>query len=80
MHLSNDADARRGDKLHKVRYMLSHTRNAFQNEYVPHKQVSVDKAMIPFKGRLGMKQYMKDKPIKFGIKLWVAAEAVKAYC
>lgn len=36
--------------------------------------------MIPFKGRLGMKQYMKDKPIKFGIKLWVAADAVTAYC
>ena len=36
--------------------------------------------MIPFKGRLGMKQYMKDKPVKFGIKMWVAADAVSAYC
>jgi hypothetical protein len=23
-----------------------------------------------------MKQYMKDKPVKFGIKMWVAADAV----
>lgn len=36
--------------------------------------------MIPFKGRLGMKQYMKYKPMKFGIKVWVAADAVTTYC
>ena len=30
-----------------------------------------DEAIVPFKGRLGFKQFMKDKPIKFGIKLWV---------
>jgi hypothetical protein len=23
---------------------------------------------------------MKDKPVKFGIKMWVAADAVSAYC
>ena len=23
---------------------------------------------------------MKDKPVKFGIKLWVCADAVTAYC
>jgi len=42
--------------------------------------VSVDEAMIPFKGRLGIKQYMKDKPVKFGIKVWVLADVVTAYC
>ena len=52
----------------------------FQQEYIPHKQVSVDEAMIPFKGRLGIKQYMKDKPVRFGIKVWVLADVVTAYC
>ena len=42
--------------------------------------MSVDEAMIPFKGRLGIKQYMKDKPVRFGIKVWVLADAVTAYC
>ena len=43
----------------------------FQDEYVPHEHVTVDEAMVPFKGRRGFKQFMKDKPMKSGIKLWV---------
>ncbi|KAK3103610.1 hypothetical protein FSP39_020511 [Pinctada imbricata] len=82
LHFSDDNEAsnHRNDKLFKVRRILDSLRNSFQSEYAPHKDISVDKAMIPFKGRLGMKQYMKDKPVKFGIKMWVAADADTAYC
>jgi hypothetical protein len=79
LHFSDDANIA-ADKLHKVRFLLDHCRKTFQEEYTPHKQVTVDEAMIPFKGRLGIKQYMKDKPVKFGIKVWVLADAVTAYC
>ena len=47
---------------------------------MPHEHVTVDEAMVPFKGRLGFKQFMKDKPVKSGINLWVWADAVAAYC
>ncbi|KAL3835866.1 hypothetical protein ACJMK2_021327, partial [Sinanodonta woodiana] len=46
------------------------------SEYAPHKQVTVDEAMVPFRGRLGK----KDKPIKSGIKMWVLADALTSYC
>lgn len=49
--------------------MLDTIRSAFTTEYTPHKQVTVEEAMVPFKGRLSFKQYMKDKPVKFGIKV-----------
>ena len=29
--------------------------------------------MVPYCGRYGCKQFMKNKPVKFGYKLWVAA-------
>ncbi len=82
LHFSDDAQvaAHRDDKLYKVRLLLDSLRKSYQEEYIPHKEVSVDEAMIPFKGRLGIKQYMKDKPVKFGIKMWVAADAISAYC
>ena len=39
----------------------------------------MDEAMIPFKGRVGFKQYMKDKPTKWGIKVFVLADAMDGY-
>jgi len=47
--------------------------------YTPHQAVTVDKAMIPFKGRLNFKQYMKNKPTKWGIKVFVLCDATNGY-
>lgn len=48
-------------------------------ELRPQKDLSIDEAMVKFKGRLGMKQYMPMKPIKRGIKVWVCAEASSGF-
>ena len=66
-------------KLFKVRQFLDIISQAFDREYNMHQQCSVDEAMIPFKGRLAFKQYMKDKPTKWGIKVFVLADATNGY-
>jgi hypothetical protein len=38
--------------------------------YQEHCELSIDEAMLAFKGRLGLKQYMQDKLTKWGVKLW----------
>ena len=35
--------------------------------------------MIGFKGRLKFRQYMPAKPTKYGIKVWMAADASNGY-
>ena len=35
--------------------------------------------MVPHKGRLSYKQYIKSKPTKWGIKLWVLSESITGY-
>ena len=35
--------------------------------------------MVPHKGRLSFKQYIKNKPVRWGIKLWVLCEAKTGY-
>ena len=45
----------------------------------PGQQISIDEAMIPFKGRSGPEQYMPNKPVKRGIKCWMRAEATTEY-
>ena len=47
--------------------------------YHPHCQCAVDEAMVPYKGRSSLKQYMPKKPIKIGLKVWVWADSVTGY-
>lgn len=45
------------------------------NQCTAQKRMCVDEAMIPFKGRSTLKQYMPLKPVKRGIKVWALADA-----
>ena len=67
------------DVLFKVRKFLDLIVPLFESEYNTQENVSIDEAMIPFKGRLRFKQYMKDKPTKWGIKVFVLADATNGY-
>ena len=58
------------DKLYKLRPFLDHLNRKFYNEQVT-EHVSVDEQTIPFKGRSHLKRYNKDKPKKWGYKVWV---------
>ena len=67
------------DKLFKVRHLLDILSRQFQSNYTPTEYVTIDEAMIPFKGRLGFKQYLKDKPTKWGIKVFTLSDATNGY-
>ena len=83
-HLNNnDTAVARGetgyDPLHKVRPLISATSNTFARRYRPGRDLSIDEAMVAFKGRSFMKQYMPAKPIKWGFKVWTVAESGTGY-
>ena len=46
--------------------------SCFEN-FIPEKNISIDESMVPCYGRHGGKQYIQNKLVKFGYKLWVAA-------
>lgn len=60
------------DKLFKVRPVLTTLQTAMHNIPQEEKQ-SVDEQIIPFKGRSGIKQYIKNKPHKWGYKCFTRA-------
>ncbi|XP_022247948.1 piggyBac transposable element-derived protein 4-like, partial [Limulus polyphemus] len=68
------------DKLFKVRPVLDHLLTAFPAHYNPSRELFIDEQMLGTKGRISFKQYLPSKPTKWGIKLWVPAEAVTGYC
>lgn len=73
------ADDPNRDKLFKVRPMLDLLLPRFQSVYVPSKNISIDESMIPFKGRIGFRQFIATKRVRFGIKVWVLAESDTGY-
>ena len=47
--------------------------------YQPRQQLAIDERMVKSRHRSGIHQYIKDKPTKWGIKLWVLADSSNGY-
>ena len=63
------------DRLGKIRPIIDAVNNAILTSYRPNCENSIDEAMIKFKGRSSLKQYVPLKPVKCGIKAWVRSDA-----
>ena len=66
-------------KRDKIQPLLDKIINNLQKLLTPQNQLSIDEAMISFRGRVGFKQYIKDKPNPWGIKAYVLSESVSGY-
>ncbi|VDI11982.1 Hypothetical predicted protein [Mytilus galloprovincialis] len=76
IHVNNNQtavprDSEGFDKLHKVRPMINMVEHTFKDHYKPKQNQTVDEAMVKYKGRFSIKQYMPGKPIKRGMKVWM---------
>lgn len=83
-HLNNNRKApKRGspnfDKLFKIRPLVDHLNYKFQHSAVSASSQSIDEAMVKFKGRNTMKQYMPMKPTKRGFKVWARTDSKSGY-
>nr|XP_033502423.1 piggyBac transposable element-derived protein 4-like [Epinephelus lanceolatus] len=83
LHMSDpkadaENDAMKGtenyDPIHRVRSLLNMVRMRCLSFYHPKQHLAVDERMVATKARLGIKQYMKAKPTKWGLKLFVLAD------
>ena len=67
------------DHLFKVRPLVDHFAAVFPRYYQPSRELSIDEMMIGTRCRISFLQYMPNKPCKFGVKVWVLAEAKTGY-
>ena len=67
------------DRLAKVRPVIKSLQRSFFESYKPHTENAIDEAMIKFKGRSSIKQYLPKKPVKRDFKVWVRADSINGY-
>ena len=84
LHFANNSDLAAPqtpgyDKFGQIRPIIAMLGDQLAAVCSAAKEISVDKAMIPFKGRSSLKQYMPLKPIRRGIKIWMRADANSGY-
>ena len=77
LHFNDNSNIKKSDEsgydpLFKVRPLITKVRkNCIKIECEENN--SIDERMVPFKGRNKMKQYIKNKPKKWGIKVFTRA-------
>ena len=67
------------DRLHKVRPLLKIVNQNCLPTYNPSQNCSIDEAMVAFKGRSSLKQYIPLKPTKRGFKVWTLCDSANGY-
>ena len=67
------------DILAKVRPLMKKFSKSFPLYMYPSREQAIDEGMVAFKGRVKYLQYMKMKPVKRGIKVWIRADSPSGY-
>ena len=79
LHVVDPDEEDEEDKLRKVSSFLEFFKQKCKDLYRPFQRVAVDERMVKSKHRSGIRQYIKNKPTKWGIKLWVLADSLNGY-
>ena len=78
LHVSH-SDSAEEKRIDKVALLLKSLLTRFRRHYYPGRELAVDKTMVGFRGRFAAKQYMPNKPTKWGIKWFALADSANGY-
>lgn len=67
------------DKLLKVRPLYEHINSSCRKYCQPSREISIDERMVRSKAHFSFKQYIKNKPTKWGFKLWCLCNTTNGY-
>lgn len=67
------------EKLRKVESFVNYFKTRCRELCQPKQNLAIDERMVKSSHRSGIRQYIKNKPTKWGIKLWVLADSSNGY-
>ena len=79
LRVTNDNDFDPLNLFWKIQPFIDHLNQTYSSSFTPSQLIDADEHGIPFKGTFVAKQYMKDKPYKWLIKVWMLNDAATGY-
>ena len=79
LHIEDYAKEDQSDKLRKVRRFYDQFCKQCQKLYQPRQNIAIDERMVKSKARFSFKQYIKNKPVKFGFKVFALCDSSSSY-
>lgn len=75
LHFVTPSESRdKSESIKKISPIVDYFNNKMIQIYYPQKELSIDEAMILWRGRLMFRQYVKGKRHKYGVKLYTLCE------
>ena len=70
LHFQLNSELDKEDKYSKIRPLITHLQKKFVENFILTKHISHDEAMVEYFGKHDCKQSIRNKPIRFGYKVW----------
>ena len=70
LHFADNTKPDLMDKMWKLRPLVNILKSSFLKNFRPTQQLAYDESMVAYFGRHGCKQFIREKPIRFGYKVW----------
>lgn len=73
-------EERKKDKLAPIREIVELFTTNCQTHYNTGSHLTIDERLLPFRGNAPGRVYMKTKPGKYGMKIWIMTDSATSYC
>ncbi|UYV68304.1 hypothetical protein LAZ67_5003798 [Cordylochernes scorpioides] len=78
-YITTRKERKKLDKLAPIREFVEAFVYNCKKLYTPGEYNTIDEKLIPFRGRCGFRQYMPNKPAKYGLKIYTISDARTFY-
>ena len=79
LHVVDHRNEDPNDKIRKVRFLYDHFRERCKALFQPYQNIAIDERMVKSKARFSYKQFIKNKPVKFGFKIFALCDSHLRY-
>jgi hypothetical protein len=70
LHFSRATEENRHDKMWKLRPLMQKLIANFVKDFRPEQHLSYDESMVAYYGPHSCKQFLREKPVRYGYKVW----------